>query len=246
MSPQELYLDLLMRCVSNVVYGDPSASPWHDGKFNRKRRERGEDWPQQAHTMIGLKRLHNLRDLCLRTIDEGIPGDFIETGVWRGGACILMRGVLAARGDMIRKVWVADSFQGLPPPDPARYPQDRDSNFHEFPQLSIPLAQVQSNFAAYGLLDSQVQFVKGWFKDTLSKVAAERFALIRLDGDMYESTIQALEALYPKLSPGGFCIIDDYNIESCRLAVADYRKAHGIEADIKAIDWMGTYWRKPL
>ena len=246
MSPQELYLDLLIRCVSNVVYGDPSISPWHDGKFSRKRRERGEDWPQQAHTMIGLKRLYNLRDLCLRTIDEGIPGDFIETGVWRGGACILMRGVLAARGDRSRKVWAADSFQGLPPPDAAKYPRDAGYNFHDFPQLAISLEQVQSNFAAYGLLDEQVRFVKGWFRDTLSTIPAECFAVIRLDGDLYESTIQALDALYPRLSPGGFAIIDDYAIEPCRLAVADYRKAHGIEAEIKAIDWIGSYWRKPL
>ncbi|HEY8267377.1 MAG TPA: TylF/MycF/NovP-related O-methyltransferase [Xanthobacteraceae bacterium] len=157
-----------------------------------------------------------------------------------------MRGVLAARGDKSRKVWVADSFQGLPPPDAAKYPLDAGYNFHEFPQLAIPLEQVQSNFAAYGLLDEQVRFVKGWFRDTLSTIPAERFALIRLDGDLYESTIQALDALYPKLSPGGFCIIDDYEITACRQAVADYRKAHGIEAPMKAVDWTGSYWRKPL
>lgn len=248
MSPAELYLDLLIRTIANTIYGDPPITPGQAGqekKFKLRDRERGKDWPQQAHSMIGPHRLKNLRDLCLTCIDDNIPGDFIETGVWRGGACILMRGVLAARGDKSRKVWVADSFQGLPPPDAAKYPHDAGYNFHEFPQLAISLEQVRSNFAAYGLLDEQVRFVKGWFRDTLSTIPAEHFALIRLDGDLYESTIQALDALYPKLSPGGFCIIDDYEIAACRQAVADYRKTHGIDAEMKAIDWTGSFWRKP-
>ncbi len=246
MSPAELYLDLLIRTIANTIYGDPPTSPWHGFIYNPKFREDGADWPSMAHSMIGLHRLKSLRDLCLTCIDESIPGDFIETGVWRGGASILMRGVLVARGEKLRKVWLADSFQGLPPPDPVKFPQDTGLNFHIYPQLAISLEQVQKNFAAYGLLDEQVRFVKGWFRDTLSTIPAERFALIRLDGDLYEFTIQALDALYPKLSPGGFCIIDDYAIPACQQAVADYRKAHGIEAEIKTIDWTGRYWRKPL
>lgn len=246
MSPAALYLDLLIRAIANTIYGDPPTTPGHGFIYNPKFREAGADWPSMAHSMIGLHRLKSLRDLCLTCIDETIPGDFIETGVWRGGASILMRGVLAARGDTARKVWLADSFQGLPPPNAAKYPQDAGLNFHVYPQLAISLEQVQSNFAAYGLLDEQVRFVKGWFRDTLSTIPAERFALIRLDGDLYESTIQALDALYPKLSPGGFCIIDDYAIPACQQAVADYRKAHSIEAEIKTIDWTGSYWRKPF
>ena len=89
-----------------------------------------------------------------------------------------------------------------------------------------------------------MRFLPGWFKDTLKDAPIENIAVLRLDGDLYESTIQALDALYPRLSPGGFCIIDDYNLEGCRKAVADYRTKHGITADIVDIDGTGVLWRK--
>jgi O-methyltransferase len=94
------------------------------------------------------------------------------------------------------------------------------------------------------LLDDRVRFLPGWFKDTLPDAPIDRLALLRLDGDLYESTIQALEALYPRLSPGGFCIIDDYIIKACRQAVADYRAKHGVSAEIIHIDGAGVFWRK--
>ncbi len=164
-------------------------------------RRGGLDWPSDAETMIGMERLNNLQHCVETIIHESIQGDLIETGVWRGGASILMRGVLAAYGETERKVWVADSFQGLPPPDPA-YAADADSEFHKDKQLAISEETVRNNFKRYGLLDDQVRFLAGWFKDTLPSAPIEKLALARLDGDMYESTIQALESLYPKVSPG--------------------------------------------
>ena len=156
------------------------------------------------------------------------PGDLIETGVWRGGATIFMRAILKARGVTDRLVWVADSFAGLPPPDTARYPQDEGITLHQFPQLAVPLERVQDNFRRYGLLDEQVRFLKGWFRDTLPTAPIERLAILRLDGDLYESTIQALDSLYHKLSVGGFVIVDDYgNVAACRQAVHDFRAEHG-------------------
>ncbi|MFX8984442.1 TylF/MycF/NovP-related O-methyltransferase, partial [Acinetobacter baumannii] len=80
--------------------------------------------------MIGTARMRNLRLLCERALAEEIPGDFIETGVWRGGACIYMRAILAAHGDPGRRVFVADSFRGLPPPDPAAFPADEGDQHH--------------------------------------------------------------------------------------------------------------------
>ncbi len=97
----------------------------------------------------------------------------------------------------------------------------------------------------YGLLDNQVQFLAGWFCDTLPKAPIHRLAVMRLDGDMYESTMDALRALYPKLSVGGFVIIDDFGyLESCRAAVMDYRAEFGIAEEIKQIDWGGVYWQR--
>lgn len=242
----KLYGDLLVRCIANTIYQDMPQDPWSSEAYAEEVRLEGRDWPSRAHSMIGVKRLENLRALTDIVLGEGIPGDFIETGVWRGGACILMRGLLAAYGDRNRTVIVADSFDGLPPPNAEQFPVDAGDTHHEFRQLAIPLEVVRSNFAAYGLLDDQVEFLPGWFKDTLPTLADRRFALLRLDGDMYESTIQALENLYDRLSSGGFIIIDDYGaIPACRAAVDDFRNARNITESLNAVDWTGVWWRKP-
>jgi O-methyltransferase len=203
-------------------------------------------WPAEAETMIGMERLTSLQDCVETVLADDIPGDLVECGVWRGGACILMRAVLAAYGDETRSVWVADSFEGLPRPDLENYKADKGLNASIFAGiLGVSEAEVRENFERYGLLDDQVRFLPGWFKDTLRDAPIDRLAVLRLDGDLYESTIQALDALYPRLSPGGFCIIDDYYaIEACRQAVTDYREEHGISAEIVDIDWSGVLWRK--
>src|SRR5215216_7380047 len=104
-----LYLDLLEKCLTNVIYRDPPMRPkWthilRQQVFSDAVRESGKDWPSRAHTMIGFKRLHSLREQVEGTLTENIPGDYIETGVWRGGACIMIRAVLAAYGDAGRIV----------------------------------------------------------------------------------------------------------------------------------------------
>lgn len=242
---RDLYIDLLIRVVANTIYRDPSIGPSNAGPYRDKLREFGLDWPVSAHTMIGLKRLRNLRELAEKAIAEKVPGDFIETGVWRGGACILLRGILAAHGITDRIVYVADSFAGLPPPNPQAFPDDEGWSLNDFSELSVSLAQVKENFERYGLLDDQVQFVKGWFSETLPSLDAGPFALLRLDGDLYESTINALDALYPKLSPGGFVIVDDYRLlQPCREATDRYRDRWGITSPINEIDGIGVWWQK--
>lgn len=210
-----------------------------------ERRGVGHDWPPFAETMVGRRRLDNLVDCLVDVLDSEVPGDVIETGVWRGGSAILMRGVLAAWADPTRRVWVADSFQGVPPPDPDRYPADRDVRLSGIPTLEVSAEAVRANFARYDLLDDRVLFLEGWFKDTLPDAPIESLALMRLDGDLYESTMDALKALYPKLSPGGYVIVDDYGgIEACRQAVTDYRAEHRITEPIHEVDWTGVYWQR--
>lgn len=204
----------------------------------------GSVWPGNAHTMIGARRLDNLHACVERVLRDGIPGDLIETGVWRGGACILMRGILAAHGVRDRRVFVADSFCGLPKPDGARYPADRGDRHHRIGLLQVSREEVEANFRSYDLLDDQVIFLEGWFEDTLPTAPIERLAVLRLDGDMYQSTMDVLEPLYPKLAPGGFCIIDDYALPGCRRAVDDYRARHAVDEPIEEIDWTGAFWRK--
>ena len=196
------------------------------------------------HTMLNRRRVENIES-CLETIlKENVPGDCMECGVWRGGSVIFMRGYLAAHGVTDRTVWVADSFEGIPAPV---LPQDAGLNLSKdtHPMLAIDLETVRDLFERYGLLDEQVRFLKGWFKDTLPAAPVERLALLRLDGDLYESTMDALQALYHKVVPGGFVIIDDYGcLEPCRRAVTEFREKHGITEPIHEVDWTAVYWRR--
>ncbi len=243
----ELYLDLMERVLLGVIYEDPPIDQWSGGVFNPLLRAKGRDWPGKAHTMIGFERLRNLRELMSHAISDRVPGDFVETGAWRGGACIYMRAVLKVFGIADRRIWVADSFAGLPRPDPARYPsQDEGDMHHSFAELAVSLEAVQENFRKYDLLDDQVRFLKGWFKDTLPVAPIEHIAILRLDGDMYASTMDALQALGHKVSPGGFIIVDDFGaVDGCRKAIADYRQQRGIHAPLYDIDGIGAYWRVP-
>lgn len=203
------------------------------------------EYPKRGETMISRARLDQLDEAIETVVTEDVPGDLIETGVWRGGSVILMRAALDAYGDPERTVWAADSFQGLPKPDPGRYPVDKDNWFWMCDDLAVPLDQVKANIERFGLLDDRVQFLAGWFKDTLPTAPIGRLAVLRLDGDMYESTIQALEALYPKLSSGGYCIVDDYwSVVECQAAVNDYRRDHGVVEPFRRIDEHACYWRR--
>ena len=266
---RDLYLDLLKRALTNWIHGHEEfvridlppirkllqnvvlpagtilATPC---RFDKQKRQIGQDWPvpMLAHTMIGMKRLDNLQMCIEQVISNEVPGDLIETGVWKGGATIFMCGVLKAYGDEGRSVWIADSFQGLPPPNVEKYPADKGDLHYTIDSLRITEEMVRENFAAYGLLDENVKFLKGWFKDTLPGAPIERLAILRLDGDMYESTMDALQSLYSKLSVGGFVIVDDYCIESCRKAVTDFRARHGIMDDIIDIDGTGVFWRRSV
>lgn len=253
------YLDLLKRSLCDLLAPQTlSAVPQPDGSVvatpladdERERRETGSDWPYNGTTMVGLRRLESVQACIALLARDGVPGDVIETGVWRGGTSIFMRAALDAYGLADREVWLADSFEGLPPPKPDRFPQDvrqeQWSNLHEFGFLAVSQEQVRRAFERHGLLDERVRFVEGWFDDTLPKLRGTRsWALLRLDGDMYESTIVALESLYDDLAVGGFVIVDDYGaIPQCRQAVEDFRAARAIDDEITQVDWTGAWWRR--
>jgi O-methyltransferase len=247
--PEELYLDLLKRCLTRTLFPDSSIiaglAP-RPAEYDAVLRQDGRDWPSEAETMIGMERLNNVQLCAVDALQRGVPGDFFEAGVWRGGAAILMRAILAAYRDRTRRVWLADSFEGLPHPDPERYPADAgDRHWELSPYLAVPMDEVKSNFARYGLLDERVRFLPGWFKDSLPSAPVDEIAVLRIDGDMYESTFEALTSLYPKLSAGGYVIIDDYGaLPNCKTAVHDFRKMSRIEDEIRAVDWTGVYWQK--
>ena len=239
------YLELLKGVLTRALFlNDRPGSDSEALEKMRLSRSGGLDWPDEAETMVGLERLDHL-EYCVRTVlSEGIPGDFLEAGVWRGGASIFMTAVLEVCGDRDRRVFASDSFEGLPAPDIENFPQDSSIDLSKYLELAVSLEVVQSNFERYGLLSDRVVFLKGLFKDTLPTAAVKELAILRLDGDYYESTIQALESLYDKVSPGGFVIIDDYfAFEQCKLAVTDFRSARGITSVLVPIDAISVFWR---
>jgi O-methyltransferase len=270
-SAEELYLELLKKCLTRSIAPEalrPAGPPRgrvaavayrgiqavltraglelaRRGSVDADRRADGRDWAFDAETMIGHRRLDNLQQCVESVLADKIPGDLIEAGVWRGGSAILMRAILAAHQVRDRMVWVADSFQGLPRPEADRYPADAGDRHWELRHLAVSLETVKANFERYGLLDDRVRFLPGWFIHTLPQAPIERLAVLRLDADMYGSTIEALDSLYPKLAPGGYAIIDDYGaVPGCRAAVEDYRASHGVTEPLNRIDWTGVFWRK--
>ena len=253
-SPEELYLDLLKKTLTRAQTARryqrrtlcslgwfeidgrvPNSSKGYleGAGINLEMRE------NDAETMVGTRQLDNVQFCVTDVLKHKIPGDVIECGAWRGGVTILMRAVLRAYGDTEKKVWVADSFEGLPRPN-----ADADSGWAQG-EMAVSLEEVRENFLRYGLLDEKVRFLKGYFNQTLPTAPITALSVLRADSDLYESQLDVLNNLYPKLSVGGYAIIDDYlEVAGCRRAIDEYRQAHHITEEIKPIDTEGIYWQK--
>ncbi len=176
--------------------------------------------------MVGMERLENLQNCCVSAIREGIPGDFVETGVWRGAVEF-------------------DSFRGLPEPDPQSFPADEGDMLWAYSYLAVSIDQVKSNFERYELPDDRTRFIPGWFRKTIPQAELDCISVLRLDGDLYESTWLVLTHFYEKVPSGGFVIVDDYGaITACKRAVDEFREKNSIVSPITAIDWTGVFWRK--
>lgn len=248
---RSLYLELLKRSLTDTLTRDepnadhPNQAIYVAGFIDHYINGR-------ALTMTPKRRLDNVQSCVEVLIRDEVAGDLIETGVWRGGTTIFMRGLLKAYGEQGRLVWVADSFEGLPEPDETRFP--KEAAFHKgktmqhyYKNMAATMDEVISNFRAYELFDEQVRFIKGWFKDSLPTAPIEHLALLRLDGDYYDSTMDALDSLYDKLSVGGIVIVDDYGEDAwtnCRQAVDRFRESRGIQDAMMAVDSKCYWWRK--
>ena len=252
---EALYLDVIKKIVLGVIYTE-----WQ-GFLQGNAHPTGETG---ATTMIGLRRLNNLQFLLEETIRLNVPGDFIETGVWRGGATILAAAIFQAYGQTCpsaycRRVFVADSFQGIPPVNLNQFPSDAAHvGSDQMPILQDnSQARVAASFQKLGLLNSEsIVWLEGWFKDTLPQARKEgilsKIAVMRLDGDTYESTWQALVELYDLVSEGGFIIVDDYqDWVGCRKAVNDFLSARQISVKLRPVAHepgeefiRGIWWQK--
>lgn len=259
------YLDLLKKSLSASIYDQSRWDVKRSSKSRlgryvlkladergytvvKKRKHSREDviegkiWTDLGFTMVGMHRLDNVQFCVEDVLRRNVPGDLVETGIWKGGVTIFMRAILKAHQDPDRLVWAADSFQGLPAPQD----EGDGADFSNVDELKISLERVQEHFRRFNMLDDRVRFLKGWFSETLPTAPIEKIAVLRLDGDLYSSTTDALKSLYHKVSPGGYVIADDYySWDSCKRAVHDFLDARGEKVEIKKVDWTGAYWQVP-
>ena len=264
--PRAQTLDLFRDVLLNRVYNS------HPGIVD------GATWPPGANalSMAGKRRLDSFSALVSLAVEDGVPGSVIETGVWRGGASFMAAKTLDLLGDKAkgRRVYLADSFQGIP--EQGKYEaasgtrpkscgkacmksgatKGQDVLAHTLDILNNNSHErVRRDSTLLGLNTSRLTFVVGYFNDSLpALIAAEpnvQFAVVRLDGDTFKSTYEAIEILYPRLSPGGFLIVDDYvDWASCRRAIRVYRSEHNITEPVVLVPHLaservrGAYWRK--
>lgn len=208
----------------------------------------------RRYTMTSSKRCRELWKQTCNVLREDVPGCFVECGVWRGGSAAIM--ALAARHlGQRRELHLFDSFEGLPEPTAAdgqaaiTYSGGRSGG--ELKTIDLCKAGVDEVqkflFDRLQLERSAIRFHVGWFQNTVPSVAPNigPIALLRLDGDWYDSTRICLENLYPHLSPGGIVILDDYLMwEGCKKATDEFRARCGITAPIKSIDGGAAYWER--
>jgi O-methyltransferase len=163
-------------------------------------------------------------DLARVTLARGIPGDFVECGVYAGSSCAIMaRAILdhnfevqsrEQRGKSNAKVHLFDSFAGIPAPGP----HDDPSQVREG-EAKCSIVQVQANMQRWGIPREMLVYHEGDFRHTVPVVRVLPIAFLRLDGDLYESTKVCMEHLYPLVSKGGYVICDDYDLHGCRYAL---------------------------
>jgi len=253
---RDMYINLLKRAISNFLYecSPPELNCVSTIKQPKPISQALDSGDLNAVSMVGMNGLDQVEDAIRTILAENVPGDFIETGVFRGGTCIFMLGMLKAMGDLGRTVYVADSFEGIPPVNLGEYVADKPhAGTDKYLPQDISMEVVKENFFQFGLLDyDRLRFLKGWFKDTLPATDFGKIALMRMDGDLFESTWDALTNLYKNISIGGYIIVDDYgDWIGCKKAVDWYRDFCGESAPISTIDgvWpnqkgkMG-HWRK--
>lgn len=188
--------------------------------------------------MLSEPRGRMLHRLAIEVERRKVPGALVDCGVFNGGSTALL-----SAGAPTRQAWAFDSFEGLPEPGP----NDPDVPANAAGGCRGSEERVREAFERYAHPD-RLRVVKGWFDDTYPEAAPQidAVAVINVDCDWYEPVTLTLETFYPKVSSGGYVVIDDYgHWEGSRRATDDFRARHGIGAPLTRIDYTGVYWRKP-
>lgn len=209
-------------------------------------------------TMTSPERIFGLCQAVDHVLKAGVPGDFVECGVWRGGSSVAMIRSLLNRNVRSRDLWLYDTFEGMSSPtdhdvdcfgNPAENLLERDREDRVAPTsvwCEASLEDVQDNVGQCGYPHDKVHFVQGKVEETIPQQIPDQIALLRLDTDWFESTWHELTHLYPLLAPGGILIIDDYgHWQGCRQAVDQYLAAHAPDLFLHRLDYTGRLAVKP-
>lgn len=211
----------------------------------------------RPYSMTSAERLWTLLNAVRYVVAEGIPGDIVECGVWRGGSMMAAAGELLRQRDTSRQLWLYDTFAGMTNPTSADVEAGTGVTAADMlASTSVGdgnnvwcvagRADVEANMRSTGYPMDHITFVEGDVAQTLRDSAPQSIALLRLDTDWYESTKVGLEILYPKLAVGGVCILDDYgHWEGARKAVDEYFSAHSPRPFMHPIDYSGRVFIKP-
>ncbi len=205
-------------------------------------------------TMTSVERLYALYHSLRYVVRSGLPGAFIECGVWKGGSAMMMALTLKNMGITDRDIVLFDTFQGMTPP--GREDVDRegvpasallsrgDRNSNLFWAYS-PIDEVARNLRSTGYPMERIHLIAGDVMQTIPAQAPESIALLRLDTDWYESTRHELEHLFPRLSPRGVLIIDDYgHFKGARKAVDEYFASNPVPYFLQRVDYTGRVLTK--
>jgi len=205
----------------------------------------------KGFTMTSSERLWSLINAVRHVVDNQIPGDLVECGVWRGGSVMAMARELSSLGVSDRRIWLYDTFAGMT--DPTSFDVEAGSGMTAANMLSSTevadgdnvwcvagLQDVSANVRSTGYPFENFTFVEGDVSKTLKSDFPDSISLLRLDTDWYESTRTELEVLYPRLSVGGVCIFDDYgHWQGARKAVDEYFAGLGHRPYMHPIDYSG-------
>ena len=238
--PPSIYIQTVMNFVvgapnqGRCQFGSPGGCSKHQ-KYIEKDRLYGNDWPPFGYTMIGKTRLENFRAAIHEVDRNNIPGAIVEMGVWRGGAMILAAAVTQETTNSNRQLYLYDAFETIP-----GYKETSDF-------LQNSQAQVESYFELFGLKGPNVHFVKGLFQDTLPQWVPQTtpIAVLRIDGNFYDSYQDAMYAMYQDVPIGGIVIFDDImSYPAVMQFWNDFKVDQNIQEELNRIDKHSAWFRK--
>lgn len=252
------FLFLVILIIANIQFwGANSADELDNLKISASTITELEKYAQGAYsTFATICHTYKIAVTCLQ---ENIPGDFVECGVGAGTQICAM-GHACQLFKSNKKIHAFDSFEGIPFAGPNDVSQPgigeikHDVHVADLNTLLVSsgitvhaLDNVQNNIYKWRVRYNNFLFHKGWFQHVLPVVHDQinQIAFLRLDGDLYESTLVCLEYLYPKIVKGGYIVIDDYALPGCKKAVDQYLAKHDLQPQIRAvIDGSGpVYWK---